>query len=197
MPQSMSVADAQREVRSVFLSGSVGQAVSGSIWLISALAASIAGVRAAVLILVAGGAFIFPLTQLVLRLLGRRASLAATNPLNALAMQVAFIVPLMLPVAGAAALYRTDWFYPAVMVVVGAHYLPFIFLYGMRAFGVLAGVLLGGGVLLALRGRGEFADGAWFTAVALLAFAAWAALAHRREPAHVGHAMVPSREEVP
>ena len=34
----------------------------------------------------------------------------------------------------AAALYETNWFYPAFMVIIGAHYLPFSHLYGMRLF---------------------------------------------------------------
>jgi hypothetical protein len=181
MPGEMTLADARHEMRAVFLNGAVGQAVSGTIWLASAAAAHLSGIRAAVLILVGGGFFIFPLTQAMLRLAGRRAALSADNPLNALAMQVAFVAPLMLPVAGAAALHDTNWFYPAVMVVVGAHYLPFIFLYGMPAFGVLAALLMGGGWLLALRGRDAFAAGGWLTGVLLLAFAAWAAAARARE----------------
>lgn len=48
--------------------------------------------------------FIVPLTQLLLRLSNRPYELRAGNPLRHLAMQVAFIVPLTLPVAGGAAL---------------------------------------------------------------------------------------------
>jgi hypothetical protein len=45
---------------------------------------------------------------------------------------------------------RLNWFYPALMVLVGAHYLPFTFLYGMRMFVPLSVVLIGGGVVIAL-----------------------------------------------
>ncbi|HSJ07582.1 MAG TPA: hypothetical protein VK936_12830 [Longimicrobiales bacterium] len=180
MNGSVTVADAQREVRTVYAHGAVGQAVSGAIWLASAAAASAGAVRPAIIILVIGGMFIFPLTQAIFRLGGRSATLSDDNPLTGLAMQVAFIVPLTLPVAGAAALYDLNWFYPAVMIIVGAHYLPFIFLYGMRAFGVLAAGLMAGGFLVGLRLRDSFAAGAWLTAVMLLAFAGWAALAYRR-----------------
>ena len=65
--------------------------------------------------------------------------------MNALGMQVAFIVPFSLPVIGAATLHNQNWFYPACMVVVGAHYMPFIFSYGMWQFGILAAALIGGG----------------------------------------------------
>jgi hypothetical protein len=80
-------------------------------------------------------------------------------------------VPLNLPVVGAATLYRLDWFYPAVMIVVGTHYMPFIFLYGMWQFGVLAGTLIVGGLAIGLYGGGMFSLGGWVTAGALLVFA--------------------------
>lgn len=177
----MTIAEAQREVRTVFVYGAVGQAVSGTIWLASAAAGTFVGVQAAVLLLVVGGMFIFPLTQLVLRSAGRRASLSADNPLNALAMQVAFIVPLTLPVAGAAALHELNWFYPAVSIIVGAHYLPFVFLYGMRAFAVLAAGLLASGVAVGMWARSSFTLGGWVTALMLVGFAGWAAFASVRE----------------
>lgn len=173
MTGSITVVAAQREVRSVFLSGSVGQAVSGTLWLVSAAATTWSSVRAGIMILVVGGFFIFPMTQLALRILGRPAALASGNPLNGLAMQVAFIVPLLLPLAGAAALYELSWFYPAVMMIVGAHYLPFMFLYGMRSFGVLAVGLLGAGALLAFQPPVQPSIGAWLTGSGLIAFSGW------------------------
>ncbi len=179
------VGDAQREVRAVFLSGSVGQAVSGTIWLLSAAAASLGSIRAGIIVLVLGGMFIFPATQVVLRATGRRASLREGNPLNGLAMQVAFTVPLLIPLAGAAALHEIHWFYPAMMIIVGAHYLPFMFLYGMRSFGLLAAGLLGGGFYLGFRTPEAFAVGAWVTGIMLVAFGVWAWSAWAREFAAV------------
>ena len=46
-----------------------------------------------------------------------------------------------------------------LMVVVGAHYLPFVFLYGMWEFAVLCGVLVGGGVASAWLALGTFSRG--------------------------------------
>jgi hypothetical protein len=169
----MEVKEAQREVRSVFLGGSVGQMVSAALWLGSAALSTWASTRAGILFIVLGGVLIFPTTQLVLWLIQRRASLSAANPLGALAMQIAFTVPLTLPLAGAAALHRLSWFYPACMIIVGAHYLPFVFLYGMWQFGVLAGLMVAGGLLLGLYVPGPFALGGWITGALLLAFGAF------------------------
>ena len=126
----MTVAETQREVQFVFLGGAVGQLVSGAIWLFSAALGTWVAVRQAILTIVIGGMFIFPLTQLLLRTLRRPWSLSPGNPLLPLAIQIAFTVPLTLPVVAGAALHNIDWFYPGCAVIVGAHYLPFTFLYG-------------------------------------------------------------------
>jgi hypothetical protein len=182
----MLVSEAQREVRLTFLGGFPGQAVSGILWLLSAALGSAGRIRFAMLVLAVGGMFIFPLTMLLLRATGRRASLGAANPLGGLAMQIAFTIPLSLPLVGAATLHRQDWFYPAFMVVVGAHYLPFVFLYGMWSFAVLAALLIGCGVWIGLTMPAGFSTGAWVTGALLLAFAFVGLMIARREERQAG-----------
>lgn len=167
----MLIRDAQREVRTVFVGGFAGQLVSGTIWLVSAALATWLAPEIGLWVLVAGGVFIFPLTQLVLRLMGRRASLSPENKLSGLAMQVAFTLPLNLPLVAAATFYRLEWFYPAFMIALGTHYLPFVFLYGMPHFAALAAILIGGGLALGLYVQGVFALGGWLTGVMLILFA--------------------------
>lgn len=167
----MRVADAQREIRQAYLGGFMGQMVSGLLWLASAALATWSSPRSAIILIVLGGCFIFPLTRLGLALIRHPVSVSRGNPLNALGMQVAFTLPLSLPVVGAAALYRLDWFFPAFMIILGAHYLPFVFLYGMRMFAVLAALLVSAGIVLAVYLPMTFAFGAWVTAALLLTFA--------------------------
>jgi hypothetical protein len=56
-------------------------------------------------------------------------------------------------------------FYPALMILVGAHYLPFVFLYGMRMFAPLSAILVGCGVVIALYFAGSFPLGGWIGAL--------------------------------
>lgn len=167
----MQIADGQYDVRTVFAGGFAGQLVSGSVWLASAAAGTWGSVHAAILILVFGGMLIFPLTQLLLRALGRTASLPKGHPMNALAMQVAFALPLTFPLIYGVTVHHLYWFYPAFMVAVGAHYLPFVFLYGMPQFGVLSGILTTAGVLIGMYAHEPFALGGWMTGVVLVLFA--------------------------
>jgi hypothetical protein len=167
----VNISDAQRDVRSVFLGGFAGQLVSSLVWLLSAVFATWRSPKSAIIAVLAGGFFIFPLTQLLLRLMGRRASLPKGHPMNALGMQVAFTLPFNLPLVAAASLYRLNWFYPALMIALGTHYLPFIFIYGMPKFGVLAALLIGAGLTIGLYMPSVFSLGAWLTALLLLLFA--------------------------
>jgi hypothetical protein len=87
--------------------------------------------------------------------MGHSHSLPKGHPMNALAIQVAFTLPLTLPlplVIGIAVL-RPAWFYPALMITLGAHYLPFVFLYGMWQFGVLSATLIASGLAIAMSAK--------------------------------------------
>ena len=105
----MEIKTAQQEVRRVYMGGSIGQAVAGFIWLISALLGTFLTKQSALLFLVLGGIFIFPLTQIVLKVTGHRASLSKDNPFSQLAMQVAFVAPLCLPLIGVIASYNAEY----------------------------------------------------------------------------------------
>ena len=177
----MTVEEAQLEVRSVFMGGLVGQLVSGVLWLLSAAIGTWVSPGGGIAVLCVGGGVIFPLTQLVLRAMSRPAALRAANPLGNLAMQIAFTIPLGLPLVGAATLHRLNWFYPAMMIVVGAHYLPFVFLYGMRHFAVLCGLLVGGGTILGLYLHDTFGLGGWLTGGTLVLFGIVGGLLSRGE----------------
>lgn len=182
----MHIDDAQLEMRTAFLGGFMGQLVSGLLWAVSAALATWGTPRQAIIFLVIAGMAIFPLTQLGLRMLGRAGTVGPSNRLYSLGPQVAFVLPASLPVVGAAALYRLDWFYPAFMVVLGAHYLPFVFLYGMRMFWALAAILWAAGLALGLWVEAPFATGGWLTAVVLLVFAVLGRTLTLREEAAAG-----------
>ncbi len=167
----MNLRDCQREMRYAFLGGFAGQLVSGLIWLMAAITSVLYQPGHGMAVLFFGSMFIFPLTQGALRLMGRPARVSAENKLWGLGSQAAFTVPINFLLVAAATLYRENWFFPAAMIAVGAHYLPFITLYGMKMFGGLAAVLVFAGTGLALFGPGHFSLGGWVAAITLILFA--------------------------
>jgi len=121
-------------------------------------------------VLVVGGFLIFPATELLVRTAGAPA-ISADNPLPRLGMQAAFVLPLSMPLLVPVAHYRLGWFYPALMILLGAHYLPFAFVYGTRLFLALGWLLVGAGMAIAVYWSSVFSAGAWLTGGVLLVFA--------------------------
>ena len=76
-------------------------------------------------------------------------------------------MPLLLAVGR----YHLEWFFPALMILLGAHYMPFVFLYGMRMFAALAAALVGAGIAIVMSGWQTFSGGAWLAGGVLLVFA--------------------------
>lgn len=167
----MKISDAQKEVRTVYLGAFSGLIVTSLIWFLSAAAGTWRSNGLAILVLVLGGTFIFPLSQLLLKIMGRPATLSKENPFGLLAMQAAFIVPFTYPLIGAATIHNPNWFFPAFLVSVGAHYLPFITLYGMWQFGILSVLLVGLGTVSGMYFPDNFALGGWVGGAVYLVFA--------------------------
>lgn len=167
----MKISDAQKEVRTVYLGAFSGLIVTSIIWGLAAAAGTWRTTGLAIVILVVGGSFIFPLSQLLLKIMGGPTTLSKENPLGMLAMQIAFTIPLAYPVIYAAGVHNINWVFPAFLVIVGAHYLPFIFLYGMWQFGVLSVLLVALGTAIGIYFPDSFALGGWVGAVVYLLFA--------------------------
>ena len=167
----MGIQDAQREVRSVYVGGFWGQLVSSVIWLVSAAVGTWVTPKASILTVVIGGFFIFPLTQMLLRLSSGRASVSRENSFNSLGREVAFVLPFSMLLLVPVGLYNLNLFFPALMVLLGAHYFPFATLYGMRMFLFLGGILIAAGYVIAHWFSRTFSPGAWVAGVALFVFA--------------------------
>jgi len=108
---------------------------------------------------------------MLLRLSGRRASVSKGNQFHSLGRQVAFVLPFSMLLLVPVGLYNLNWFFPALLILLGAHYLPFATLYGMRMFLFLAGILIAAGDVIAQYFSATFSLGAWVGGVVLFAFA--------------------------
>lgn len=167
----MDIQDAQREVRLVYMGGFWGQLVLSAIWLVSAALGTWVTPKASILAVVVGGFFSFPLMQMLLLLSGHPARVSKENRLHSLCMQNAFVLGFSMLLLVAVGHYRLNWFFPALMVLVGAHYIPFASSFGMRMFLCLAGILIAIGVVIALYFSGSITLGAWVTGLVLFVFA--------------------------
>ena len=137
----LNIDDAQRDMRFGHFGGAPGVLASAVAWLVAGVVAIFVSPVGAVWALFIGGMFIFPVGVVVAKILGRPGAHSRGNPLGALAMESTVLLMLCLPLAFVVSLYKLDWFFPAMLLVIGGRYLTFASLYGSRLFWALGGVL--------------------------------------------------------
>jgi hypothetical protein len=146
---SPTVADWQREMRVAYFGGAPGVITSAVAWLVAGIVSVRFSPDRGIWALFIGGMLIHPLSLLLTKALGRSSKHSAGNPFGALAMASTFWMILMLPLAYGASRLRIEWFFPAMLFIIGGRYLIFTTIYGARIFWIcgatlaLAGLALG------------------------------------------------------
>lgn len=85
-------------------------------------------------------------------MLGRSGSHDRENPLGHLALEGTVWLLLALALAYGLSVYRVEWFFPALLLLIGGRYLTFQTLYGMRAYWAGGTALAATGAALAIVG---------------------------------------------
>lgn len=135
------IADAQREMRFAYYGGALGMLTSATVWLVAGLVSALYSSERAVWVLFIGGMFIHPVSVLLNKALGRPGQHARGNPFGALALASTFWLILSLPLAYSVSLLRIDWFFPAMLFVIGGRYLTFSTIFGLRIYWLCGGAL--------------------------------------------------------
>ncbi len=137
----MPLAEAQQDMRAAYVGGASGAGASAVAWLVAGIVALQVSSGSAVVVLFLGGALIFPASVVISKALGGSGAHARANPLGALALESTGFMLLCFPITLALSLYRIEWFFPAMLLVIGGRYLSFSTLYGMRLYWGFGGVL--------------------------------------------------------
>ena len=145
-----SISQAQANMRNAYYSGAAGVLVSGCVWLVAGLVAAWNSASTAVLVLLVGGALIHPASVLLCKLVGRTGAHQSGNPLGTLAIEGTFWLLAGIAVAYGMHVLRLEWFFPAMLLVIGGHYLTFQSLYGLRIYWLCGGTLCLAGLAMAL-----------------------------------------------
>lgn len=128
------IAGAQREMRLAYFGGAPGMLTSAVVWLIAGIVAIRVSPDRAIWALFIGGMLIHPVSVLLTKALGRSAKHRAGNPFGSLALATTFWMILMMPLAYGAARLRPEWFFPAMLFIIGGRYLTFSTIFGTRIF---------------------------------------------------------------
>jgi len=146
---SLTVAAAQQEMRYAYYGGAPGMLTSATVWLCAGIVCLLVSPERAVWALFIGGMLIHPVAVLFTKALGRPASHPLGNPFGALALASTFWLVLSLPLAYSVSLVRMEWFFPAMLFVIGGRYLTFSTIFGARIYWACGAALATAGYVLA------------------------------------------------
>ncbi|MGH8481798.1 MAG: DUF7010 family protein [Nevskiaceae bacterium] len=146
----MTYEEAQADMRRAYYDGATGVVTSATAWLAAAIAAWTRTPQTSIVTLLVGGMLIFPVSVVLSKAVGRSGSHAKDNPLAPLAASGTAWMLLAIPIAYGAALYRIEWFFPAMLLTIGGRYLTFPTLYGLPVYYALGAVLAVAGIALVM-----------------------------------------------
>jgi hypothetical protein len=169
----------QSDMRVGYRSGGAGILASSAAWLCAGLVALNVSPERAIWTLFIGGMLIHPAGVLLCKLLGSPATHAKDNPLGSLAWGSTLWLIFSLPVAYGAALHRIEWFFPAMLLIIGGRYLLFSSLFGMRIYWAL-GLSLAAAAYLLFRSAASPAVSAFVGAAIEAIFALGILVGHVR-----------------
>jgi hypothetical protein len=137
----MHLRDAQRDMRRAYVNGGVGIFVSGLLWVIAGTVTFYVNLFSGMATLFFGGMLIHPLSLFLALRVYHRAKGRTPNPLEMLALQSTAFLIIGLVIAYLVSGTYGDWFFAIALAVVGARYLVFQTVYGMRLY-VMLGLAL-------------------------------------------------------
>ena len=178
-PLTNDIHEAQADMRVGYFSGGAGILASSLAWMVAAFIAWRFSTERAVWALFAGGVLIHPVSIVLCKLFGARGSHTKGNPLASLVGANTVWLIFCLPLAYTAYLQRPEWFFPAMLLVIGGRYLTFALLYGLRLYWAL-GLILAGGAYAVAASKAAPTCGALFGGTVELIFAVVVLAVHSR-----------------
>ncbi|MFK8012566.1 MAG: hypothetical protein AB8B80_11030 [Marinicellaceae bacterium] len=145
----MNFHESQNDMRQAYLGGATGALSSGLVWCFAGVMGVYFSPVNSMLTLFIGGMFIFPLSILFSKLLGSSGKHSQNNVLNKLALENLGILFGGLFVAFVSAQYNHAVFYPIMLIIMGARYLTFQTLYGLKIYWIFGAILMASGMCIA------------------------------------------------
>lgn len=160
------------ELRKTYLGAAPHTLMMGLVWLISGVLPLFFSKSLTILFFFFAAGAAFSAGEALNKALKTPKVISEENNLPKLFLFLGMTIPLAFPVVYMALQYNSNWFFPAFAIIVGGHYLPFIWAYKMPTFGILGGLLIAVGVGCAFWLPEHFSTAAYITGAVLLTFAA-------------------------
>ncbi len=158
-----------KEIRQSYLGGFSILLLESFFWILAGFIWDFISFKSGILVIIISGILFYPFSQL-LQVILKRPKISQENPLNLLFTQISLIIPFSFPLIFLIARENMNLFFPALTIIVGAHYLPFIHAYKMKSYWILASLLVVGGSLFAFIMNSNAHYCAYYTGFILLLF---------------------------
>ncbi len=162
--------DYHKEIRQSYWGGFSILLLEGFFWILAGIIWDFVSFKIGILIIIISGTFFYPLSQF-LQIILKRPKVSKENPLNLLFTQIALIIPFSFPLIFLLTNENVNLFFPALTIITGAHYLPFIYAYKLKTYLILASLLVAGGSLFGFIITDNIYYCAYYTGSMLLLFA--------------------------
>ncbi len=174
---------AQQDMSQAYADGGTGILTSGIVWAIAAGVSFYYSPMAGMASLFFGGMLIFPLAVLLAKGMGCKGSHQKHNPLGKLAIETTVLLFVGLFTAFCVAQIHLNWFFPIILMVIGARYLLFQTIYGVKTYWLLGGLLIATGAA-SLMFVDHFSASAFIGAIIELIFAVVMITSFNRKAKH-------------
>lgn len=164
--------DFNTEMRKTYLTAVPHTFYTAFIWFTAGLMGDLVSRPLAIFFFLVGCTFIFPFGEFIRKVMKAPNLISKENKLPQLFTQLAFTIPLSYPLVYLACIANLNFFFPAFSVLIGAHYLPFVYGYGKKTFGLLGLLLVAVGSICIFYFPGSFSLAAYITAAFLFIFGA-------------------------
>ncbi len=144
----------------------------GLTWITGGIVADLVSPGVSIITFIAMIMINFPIGELLRKkFFNSEITLDPSNKLPMLFSLMAITVPASLPVVLFACINNINYFYPALAIIVGAHYLPFYYGYRLRSFLFIGGLIWIEGTLIGLYLRDQFSLAAYVTGILIIIMA--------------------------
>lgn len=144
---NLPLTELQKDMRTAYVGGGTGVLVSSIVWFVSGIVAVYSTKEMSLLTFFLGGTLIYPLGILSTKLFNRTGKHQKNNPLAFLAFESTAILFIGLFMAYWIFQIEKQWFFPIMLMIIGARYLVFQSIYGMKVYWILGIVLAVAGML--------------------------------------------------
>lgn len=162
--------DFATELRRTYLGAAPHTLFAAAVWLAGGVVGEVFSTGLGILIFIVSASFTFPVGELIRKMMKVPNVMSNENDLGKMFMLSAFGIPLCYPIIYLVCKSNINYFFPAFSILIGAHYLIFIYGYGMISFGLLSILLVVQGTVSAVFYTDQFALSAYITSIILFLF---------------------------